>query len=90
MQMRRQSNLTSRDSNRSSSTHNNQNANTSNLIYNLPENLNTRSMCALTADDENHKFIVGTCSLSAINQLHVLNFSEDSSRVDLVSVLMFD
>ena len=66
---------------------NNPNANSNNLIYNLPENLNTRSMCALTADDENHKFVVGTCSLNMANQLHVLNFSEDTNRVDLVSVV---
>ena len=67
----RSSNLTS-NSNPSASNTNYQASNANNLIYNLPENVNSRSMCAVVADDQRHRFVVGTCSVNKPNQLHLL------------------
>lgn len=62
-------------------------------VYNLPENyfvkffeflihLQARSMCAVLADKENHKFLVGTNSFKKTNEVHLLKYSEDSNRID--------
>lgn len=61
----------------------------SNLIYNLPEGLNTRSMCAVSADEENQRFLVGSCSLQMQNAIHVINYMEDTNTVDLAQILPF-
>jgi len=34
------------------------------------------------ADTENHRFILGTNSLKQENEIHLINFSEDSNRID--------
>ena len=83
------------DSNKSgysSSTHTNvanQSSNSNNLIYNLPQGFSSRAMCSIQADEDSHKFIVGTCSLSLQNEIHLLNFAEDTNRVDLLHVFPF-
>ena len=45
-------------------------------IYNLPEHLHARSMCAVTADTERHRFIVGSNSVkplqNSLNEVHIL------------------
>lgn len=46
-------------------------------------------MCSIQADENSHKFVVGTCSLSAQNEIHMLNFAEDTNRVDLLHVFPF-
>ena len=55
-------------------------------IYNLPEHLHARSMCAVTADTERHRFIVGSNSVkplqSSQNEIHILQYSEDANRID--------
>lgn len=60
-------------------------------IYNLPEHLRARAMCAVTADTEQHRFIVGTCSISPLgseaesrnNEVHLLSYLEDANRIDV-------
>ena len=79
-----QSNLSNTHSNSTITNTGGQTTNANNLIYNLPEGLTTRSMCSLTADEENHRFLVGTCSLQKSNELHLLNFAEDTNRVDIL------
>ena len=61
MHKNRESNLTS---NSNPSATNYQTGNANNLIYNLPENVNSRSMCSVIADDQNHRFLLGTCSVN--------------------------
>jgi len=85
----RASNLTSRSSGTNNNTHSH-GAGSNNLIYNLPEGISSRTMCAISADEESHRFVVGTCSLQAPNTIHVLNYSEDTNTVDLETVLPFD
>ena len=62
--------------------------------YNLPEHLRARAMCGVTADTEQHRFIVGTCSVPPLsgdgeakhNELHMLSYSEDANRIDVDKV----
>ena len=46
-------------------------------------------MCAITADKENHKFMVATCSLDVPNAVHILNFNEDINTVELDQIIEF-
>jgi len=60
--------------------------------------MSSRAMCALTADDQQSRFLVGTCSLqprdvlienevqvSQIeNDIHLLHFNEEANRIDLM------
>ena len=55
-------------------------------IYNLPEHLHARAMCAVTADTDRHRFVIGSNSIkplqSSFNEIHILNYSEDANRID--------
>jgi hypothetical protein len=64
-------------------------------VYSLPENLfvssnflhnlislKSRSMCSVLADTESHRFLIGTNSLKRENEVHLINYSEDSNRID--------
>ena len=42
------------------------------------------------ADTENHRFILGTNSFKRENEIHLINFSEDSNRIDQEAVFQFD
>ena len=56
-------------------------------IYNLPEHLQARSMCAITADTDKHRFVLGSGSVfpaqKGRNEIHVLNYSEDANRIEV-------
>ena len=56
-------------------------------IYNLPEHLQARSMCAVTADTEKHRFVLGSSSVFPAsknqNEVHLLTYSEDANRIDV-------
>lgn len=51
-------------------------------------------MCSIIADSEQHRFLIGTCSVppttssieSRHNELHLLSYSEDSNRIDVERV----
>lgn len=43
-------------------------------------------MCSVMADQENHRFLVGTNSYKKENEVHLINYSEDSNRIDQESV----
>lgn len=45
-----------------------------------------RSICAQRAVNDKHRFLVGTCSLHDINELSVLEYSEDSNHFEAVAV----
>jgi hypothetical protein len=47
-------------------------------------------MTAITVDEDNHRFAVGTCSMKEPNSIHVVNYSEDTNSVDLEVVLAFE
>lgn len=47
-------------------------------------------MCAVLADISNHKFLVGTNSYKKENEMHLLNYSEDSNRIDQESVFLIE
>ena len=55
-------------------------------IYNLPDHLQARSMCAITADTDNHRFVLGSGSVFPAqknqNEVHILNYSEDANRIE--------
>ena len=58
-----------------------------NLIYNLPQNYNCRSMCSVQADTNNHRFLIGTTfaylgKQTLGNEIHLVKFDEDSNRID--------
>ena len=59
-------------------------------IYNLPEHLQARSMCAVTADSDKHRFILGSSSVFPSsknqNEIHILSYSEDANRIDVEHV----
>jgi hypothetical protein len=71
-------------------------------VYSLPDNLfvsaeclltmwiKSRSMCAILADTENHRFLIGTNSFKRDNEIHLINYSEDSNRIDQEAVFTFD
>lgn len=42
------------------------------------------------ADTENHRFILGTNSFKRENEIHLINFSEDSNRIDQEAIFSFD
>jgi len=52
-------------------------------------------MCSIIADSDHHRFVLGTCSIPSgssesfgllQNEIHVLSFSEDASRIDVEKV----
>jgi hypothetical protein len=47
-------------------------------------------MCAISADTDNHRFLVGTYSLKRENEIHLINYSEDSNRIDQETVFTFE
>lgn len=47
-------------------------------------------MCAILADTENHRFLIGTNSFKRDNEIHLINYSEDSNRIDQEAVFTFD
>jgi len=52
-------------------------------MYNLPEHLQARAMCAITADTERHRFAIGSSSVGRLpNEIHLVSYSEDANRVD--------
>ena len=63
-------------------------------IYNLPEHLQARSMCAVTADSEQHRFVLGSSSIfpasKSKNEIHLLSYSEDANRIDVEHVFTVD
>ena len=52
--------------------------------------LQSRCMCSVLADTENHRFLVATNSYKKQNEVHVLNYSEDTNRIELESVFNID
>jgi len=54
--------------------------------FTLPENLFTKTLSAVIADKESHKFLVGTNSFKNENQVYVLAYSEDQNRIDQEAV----
>jgi len=42
------------------------------------------------ADTENHRFLLGTNSFKRENEIHLINYSEDSNRIDQEAVFSFD
>eukprot|EP00347_Sterkiella_histriomuscorum_P005151 403357700 len=59
-------------------------------VYSLPENLFSRAMCAVMADQSSHRFLVGTNSYKKENEVHLINYSEDSNRIDQESVFQIE
>ena len=51
-------------------------------IYNLAEHLQARAMCAIIADTDRHRFAIGSSSVSATNEIHLVTYSEDANRID--------
>jgi len=59
-------------------------------IYNLPEHLQAKAMCAIIADTDRHRFAIGSASISPANQIegsmlneiHLVSYLEDSNRID--------
>ena len=47
-------------------------------------------MCAILADTENHRFLIGTNSFKRDNEIHLIKYSEDSNRIDQEAVFTFD
>lgn len=47
-------------------------------------------MCGVMADTENHRFLLGTNSFKRENEIHMINYSEDSNRIDQEAVFSFD
>lgn len=51
-------------------------------------------MCSIIADSEQHRFIIGSCSIPPSddsleqkqNELHLLSYSEDANRIDVDKV----
>jgi len=56
-------------------------------------------MCSIIADSENHRFVIGSCSIppslyreeefgaeSKGNELHFVSYSEDANRIDVDKV----
>jgi hypothetical protein len=42
------------------------------------------------ADTESHKFLIGTNSYKKENEVHLINYSEDSNRIDQEAVFQID
>ena len=55
-------------------------------VYSLPENLFSRSMCAVLACADSHRFLISTCSLHKSNEIHAITYLEDSNRIDVDAV----
>mgnify|MGYP007118471873 CR=1 FL=1 len=52
-------------------------------IYNLPEHLQARAMCAIIADADRHRFAIGSSSVkTAPNEVHLVSYSEEANRID--------
>eukprot|EP01039_Chlorochromonas_danica_P001438 gene1438-1563_t len=49
-------------------------------------NYQSRSLCAQTACQDRHRFLVGSCSLHDNNELSVLEYTEDSNHFEAVAV----
>lgn len=47
-------------------------------------------MCSVLADQESHKFLVGTNSFKKENEVHLINYSEDSNRIDQEAVFQIE
>ena len=47
-------------------------------------------MCAVIGDIENHRFLIGTNSFKKENEIHLINYSEDSNRIDQESIFSID
>lgn len=47
-------------------------------------------MCSVLADQDSHKFLIGTNSFKRENEVHLLNYSEDSNRIDCEAVFSLD
>jgi len=47
-------------------------------------------MCSIMADTESHRFLIGTNSFKRENEIHLINYSEDSNRIDQEAVFTFD
>lgn len=39
-------------------------------------------MCAITCEQETHKFLLATNAIKRENEVHLINYSEDSNRID--------
>lgn len=53
-------------------------------------NYQARAICAQRASTENHRFLVGSCSLHDSNELSVLQYSEDSHHFEVVNLYTHD
>ena len=42
------------------------------------------------SDMDNHRFLIGTNSFKKENEIHLVNYSEDSNRIDQEAVFTFD
>ena len=51
-------------------------------------------MCAVTADTDKHRFVIGTSSVfptsKTQNEIHLLSYSEDANRIDVEHVFKVD
>ena len=47
-------------------------------------------MCSVLADTDSHRFLIGTNSFKRENEIHLINYSEDSNRIDQEAVFTFD
>jgi hypothetical protein len=45
---------------------------------------NARSICAVEASKEKHRYVVGTCDVRDDNQIQLLEFNEDRNKIDLI------
>ena len=39
-------------------------------------------MCAVMGDLENNRFLIGTNSLKRENEVHLINYNEDTNRIN--------
>lgn len=47
-------------------------------------------MCAVLADTLNHRFLIGTNTIKRENEVHLINYLEDSNRIDQEAIFSID
>lgn len=47
-------------------------------------------MCAVTCEQETHKFLMATNAIKRENEVHLINYSEDSNRIDQEQVFSIE
>ena len=51
------------------------------LIFTFSFFFKARCVEAIIGDEENHRFVVGTCAVNEQNELHLLDFVEDTNEI---------